>query len=100
RDRDEWTALLAGENTCATPVLDIPELTRSEHFAARNTFMQAHHPVHGSFRQLGPILAGNPRDLPTHQVAAPGTTDTDGVLAAAGFDTAEIARLRDTGVVE
>lgn len=100
RDRDEWTALLAGENTCATPVLDIPELTRSEHFAARNTFMQAHHPVHGSFRQLGPILAGNPRDLPAHQVAAPGTTDTDGVLAAAGFDTAEIARLRDTGVVE
>ena len=100
RDRDEWTALLAGENTCATPVLDIPELTRSEHFAARNTFMQAHHPVHGSFRQLGPILAGNPRDLPTHQVAASGTTDTDGVLAAAGFDTTEIARLRDTGVVE
>ncbi len=100
RDRDEWTALLAGENTCATPVLDIPELTRSEHFAARNTFMQAHHPVHGDFRQLGPILAGNPRDLPTHQVAAPGTTDTDGVLAAAGFDAVEIARLRDTGVVE
>ncbi len=100
RDRDEWTALLAGENTCATPVLDIPELTRSKHFAARNTFMQAHHPVHGDFRQLGPILAGNPRDLPTHRVAAAGTMDTDAVLAAAGFDAAEIARLRDAGVVE
>ncbi len=100
RDRDEWTALLAGENTCATPVLDIPELTRSEHFAARHTFMQAHHPKHGDFRQLGPILAGGQRDLPAHQVAAAGSTDTDAVLAAAGFDAAEIARLHEAGVVE
>lgn len=100
RDRDEWTALLAGENTCVTPVLSIPEITQSEHFAARNTFMQAHHPVHGDFRQLGPVLAGNARDLPTHEVAAPAATDTDAVLAAAGFAAAEIARLRETGVVE
>lgn len=100
RDRDEWTALLAGENTCATPVLDIPEITRSEHFAARHTFMQARHPVHGEFRQLGPVLAGNPRQLPEHQAAAAGLTDTDAVLAAAGFEAAEIARLRASGVVE
>lgn len=100
RDRDEWTALLAGENTCATPVLDIPELTQSEHFAARNTFVKAHHAEHGDFRQLGPVLAGNSRRVPVHEVAASGVTATDEVLSAAGFSAEELAQLHEAGIVE
>ena len=100
RDRDDWTALLAGENTCVTPVLGIAEVAVSEQFTARQRFVAAEHPVHGAFRQLGPVLAGSARASAPHRVAAAGATDTDAVLAEAGFEAAEIARLRETGVVE
>lgn len=100
RDRDEWAALLAGENTCVTPVLGIAEVAVSEQFTARQRFVAAEHPVHGAFRQLGPVLAGSARASAPHRVAAAGATDTDAVLAEAGFEAAEIARLRETGVVE
>ncbi len=100
RTRDEWSALLAGENTCVTPVLGVPEVVANAQFAARNTFVEAIHPVHGAFRQLGPVLAGNSRACAPHRVAPAGATDTDAVLAEAGFEAAEIARLRGAGVVE
>lgn len=100
RDRDEWTALLAGENTCVTPVLGVAEVTANGHFVARGSFVEARHPVHGAFRQLAPVLAGNARECQPHQVAAAGATDTDAVLGEAGFDATEIARLRRDGVVE
>jgi len=100
RDRDAWTELLAGENTCVTPVLGVAEVAANAHFAARGSFVEARHPVHGAFRQLAPVLAGNARECPPHQVAAAGATDTDAVLGDAGFDATEIARLRRDGVVE
>jgi len=100
RERDQWTALLSGENTCVTPVLGVPEIVASEQFAARAAFIEASHPVHGAFRQLGPVLAGGVRALEPHRVAVAGSTDTDAVLGEAGFGAPEIARLRDAGVVE
>ena len=36
----------------------IPELVRDPHFASRGVFMEAFHPEHGGFRQVGPVLAG------------------------------------------
>ncbi len=83
-----------------TPVLGIAEIAANDHFAARGSFVEARHPVHGAFRQLGPVLAGNARECQPHQVAAAGATDTDAVLGEAGFDATEIARLRRDGVVE
>ena len=100
RDRDEWTALLAGANTCVTPVLGIPEIVANEHFQARRTFMAAHHPEHGEFRQLAPVLAGNERECAAHEVRPAGRTDTDAVFGAAGFSAAGIAALRTAGVGE
>jgi alpha-methylacyl-CoA racemase len=89
RDRDAWTELLADADTCVTPVNDIAEA------AARSLVVEAKHPTHGTFRQLGPVLAGSPRrpvyDLPV--------LDTDAVLAAAGFTPDEIAALRAQGAV-
>lgn len=63
KDRDEWTELLADADTCVAPVNDIAEA------AARSLVVEAKHPTHGTFRQLGPVLAGSPRqavyELPT-----------------------------------
>ena len=58
RDRDYWTQLLAGENTCVAPVLTIAEVVKDRHLQSRDTFMTARHPTEGEFSQLAPVLAG------------------------------------------
>ncbi|MCB1695590.1 MAG: CoA transferase [Pseudomonadales bacterium] len=100
RDRDYWTQLLAGENTCVAPVLTIAEVVKDRHLQSRDTFMTARHPTEGEFSQLAPVLAGCERRQPIHQVQAPGETDTDEVLRTAGFSETEIASLKESGSVE
>ncbi|MCK0508117.1 CaiB/BaiF CoA transferase family protein [Aromatoleum anaerobium] len=100
RRRDEWVALLAGADTCVAPVLSIPEVTAHPQLRARNAFMQADHPQHGTFEQLGPILAGSERRQPPHRVTPSSTTDTDAILGEAGFPAQQIAELRAAGCIE
>lgn len=96
RDRDEWTARLADADTCVTPINDITEVVTDPQFVARGAVVETKHPVHGPFRQLGPVLAGS-----VHHDVLPDTTvtDTDAVFAAAGFTADEIAELRNQGAV-
>jgi len=98
RPRDEWVAVLAPADTCVAPVHDIPELVADPHLAARRTFVEATHPTAGTFRQLGPLLAGTDRSVTTYQVPDITVTDTDELLAAAGYDADTIARLRQEGI--
>jgi alpha-methylacyl-CoA racemase len=99
-NRDDWTDLLAAENTCVAPVLSIAEVVEDEHLASRNSFMKAVHPTEGEFSQLAPILAGCERNQAAHQVQAAGLTNTDEVLQAAGFSEEDITRLKNSGGVE
>ena len=99
RDRDQWVAALAGNDTCVAPVLEIAELTGEAQHAARGVFVDAEHPQHGRFRQLGPMLAGSDRTAASYRVPDGTTTDTDAVLGAAGMTESEIAALRRDGVV-
>ena len=100
RTRDEWVAELAPADTCVAAVLSVPELVDDPQFAARGAVVEATHPTHGTFRQVGPTLAGT-----TAAPAGPyplregDVTDTDDLLAAAGLSADEIAKLRDAGVV-
>jgi alpha-methylacyl-CoA racemase len=98
RTRDEWVAALAPADCCVAPVNTVPELCADAHFAARGTFTRAEDPERGRFQQLAPLLAGGVREQPLHRVRK--GTDTDEVLAAAGFAAAEIRALRDAGAVE
>ena len=100
RDRDEWVAELAPANTCVAPVYTIPELVEDPHWQARRVLMAAEHGEHGAFRQVAPVLAGGDRLQPTHRVRDAAETDTDAILAGAGLAPAEIAALREAGVVE
>jgi alpha-methylacyl-CoA racemase len=97
RDRDEWAALLADADTCVAPVLDVAEVAGDPQFVARGAVVEAEHPVHGPFRQLGPVLAGSA----AFDGAVPDTTvtDTDAVFGEAGLTADEIARLRTEGAV-
>jgi alpha-methylacyl-CoA racemase len=61
RARDDWVAELAPTNACVAPILTIVEVTENEHLKARGAFVEADHPEHGRFRQVGPVLAGGKR---------------------------------------
>jgi alpha-methylacyl-CoA racemase len=98
RDRDEWVALLADADTCVAPVLDIGEVVADPQFAARGAFVEAKCPRRGSFRQLGPVLAGTPR-RDVYELRDPAATDTTELLAAAGLTADEIEALLAEGVV-
>lgn len=99
RDRDEWVAALASNDTCVAPVREIAELADEAQHASRHVFVDAEHPQHGRFRQLGPLLAGADRTPTSYRVPDGTMTDTDVVLGAAGMTAAEIAALRRDGVV-
>ena len=91
---------LAPNDTCVAPVHTIPELAEEPHWRERGVFMRAEHPEHGCFDQVAPVLAGGLREQPLHSVRAPGETDTDELLGAAGFAADEIEALRAEGAVE
>ena len=99
RPRDEWVEMLAGADTCVTPVLSPSEAAASAQFTERGAITTAQ-PADGeqAFYQLAPLLAGTTRaasyDLPDRS-----RTDTDTVLADAGFGGDEIAQLRADGVI-
>ena len=100
RDRDDWVEDLAAANCCVAPVQTIPEVAQDEQYESRNAFMEAKHDEHGSFRQVGPVLAGGNRDQPTYSVPPGDGTDTDEILGEAGFSQESIRTLRADGVLE
>jgi alpha-methylacyl-CoA racemase len=100
RDRDDWVADLAPNDTCVAPVYAIDEVARDPHLNARGAFIEARHSEHGSFRQVGYVLAGmDTPDGPTVAREAK-NTDTDALLTEAGMDASAIASLRDQGIID
>jgi len=98
-DRDAWVATLGPADTCVSAVASVPEVVEDPHFAARDTFSDAHDPQHGEFRQLGRVLAGMNRHLAPANVRAATVTDTGELLRGAGFDETEVAALLEEGAV-
>lgn len=61
RPRDEWIAELGPADTCVAPVLSVPEVVNDPQYAARGAFVEAADAAHGTFRQVGYVLAGSGR---------------------------------------
>lgn len=99
KDRDIWVAELAPADTCVGPVYTVPELVDDQHLAARGVIVNANHETEGSFRQLGTLLAGTDRNRSRFEVRDGTKTDTDEILATAGYSGDDIALLREGGVV-
>jgi alpha-methylacyl-CoA racemase len=99
RDRDDWAAELGPADACVAPVLSIAELTEDPHFHARGVFVEAQHPRHGSFRQVGRVLAGARGPDGPEIVFDAADTHTDELLRDAGLEPSEIDKLRQEGVV-
>jgi alpha-methylacyl-CoA racemase len=99
KDRDEWVELLASADTCVAPVQTVPEAVEDPQYRARGAIVDAVHPEHGAFRQVAPTFAGMERPSVPYEVRDATVTDTDELLAAAGFSTDERDKLRAAGVV-
>ncbi|MCB1747277.1 MAG: CoA transferase [Gammaproteobacteria bacterium] len=94
RTRDEWCALMDGEEVCFAPVLSMSEAPRHPHLQARNTFVEFEGVV-----QPAPAPRFS-RTAPTLQRGAPEPGQhTDEALADWGFDDAAIAALRRAGAI-
>jgi alpha-methylacyl-CoA racemase len=100
RDRDDWIGELSPADTCVAAVLSVPEVVNDAQFVARGAFVEAKHPDHGTFRQVGPTFAGTTPPPPgPYEVRDATVTDTDELLQAAGFTADECAELRTAGVI-
>jgi alpha-methylacyl-CoA racemase len=99
RDRDSWVSELAGADTCVAPVLEPAEVANDVQYRYRKVFVEAEHPKHGRFSQVGPVLAGmlaaaEPVVLPDAEI-----TETDALLRAAGVAPEKVETMRSRGVL-
>jgi alpha-methylacyl-CoA racemase len=98
KPRDEWVDLLAGADTCVSPVLSATEVATRQQADERGLVATAKPFAGNDFPQLAPLLAGAVRE-PSYELPDRTTTDTDAVLTDCGFTPDEIAALHGEGAI-
>ena len=94
RTRDEWCAIMEGQDTCFAPVLSLSEAPAHPHIAARRAFIE----VDGVEQNAPAPRFSRSAPGPVRGPAWPGE-HTDAVLAEAGFPPEAIAALRSSGAL-
>jgi formyl-CoA transferase/CoA:oxalate CoA-transferase len=99
RTSAEWSDLLNAAGIPAGPVNTVPAAIDHPQVRARDMVAEIDHPAAGRLRMLGsPVkLSGQPPSIRRPPPVL--GQDTDAVLAEAGISSAEIARLREAGIV-
>jgi alpha-methylacyl-CoA racemase len=94
KNRSEWSAIFDGRDACVAPIMSLDEAPEHYHNKARGAFVYvdgapqpAPAPRYSRSRTTGP----SPLDA--------SSAAADRILASAGFDAADIAKFRETGVV-
>ena len=94
KTRAEWCELMEGSDVCFAPVLSIADAPHHPHNVHRNTFQE----IDGIWQASPAPRFSRTAGSIDHGPVAPGT-DTDSVLADAGFSSERIAELRSSGTV-
>ncbi|MET0303379.1 MAG: CaiB/BaiF CoA-transferase family protein [Microbacteriaceae bacterium] len=94
RTRDEWAAVFAGKDACATPVLSLDEAMHEPQVAERGTYVEEFGVVQPA---PAPRFSATPAAITTPAPAA--GKHSRAVLADFGFDDKEIASLLGSGAV-
>lgn len=97
RGKDHWVETLLEAGIPAGPILTYPEAFASEHAQVRGMRMEIDHPVEGRVPNIGYAvkLSGTPQQVRRHPPLL--GEHTEEVLAEAGMDVEQIARLRSAG---
>lgn len=96
RTRDEWLRHFADVDCCLAPVLTMAEATRDEHFRARGMFVEVD--GEGSPQFAFPVQISDFQFEVQRRAPAQGQHN-DEVLRELGYGAAQIAALREQGVV-
>lgn len=99
KTRDEWADQLGPADCCVAPVNSVAEAIDDQQYVARRMVVEAEHESEGTFRQTGPVWAGTTAPDGPYPVRDASVTDTAELLAAAGYDDADIATLTEQGVI-
>ncbi|MCB0973557.1 MAG: CoA transferase [Actinobacteria bacterium] len=94
-----WTERLSGHDTCAAPVLTLPDALAEPQVVERGLVVAAQHPEAGTFDQIGPSLAGMSRTQQPIELPDWTRTETESLLGAVGYSPETIAELKDAGVI-
>jgi len=95
RTRDEWSAIMAGHETCFAPVLDIMESVRHPHAQARGSFID----VEGVIQPApAPRFSRTPSSV-RRPVPAVYGAQTDEVMQGWGFSADEITALKRDRII-
>ena len=94
KTRSAWSEIMEGSDVCFAPVLSPSEATEHPHNVHRNTFIDV-----GGMKQPAPAPRFDRTPTGTPSGARHAGQDTDGALGAWGFNSEEIAKLRESGAV-
>lgn len=94
-----WTARLANVDCCVTPMLTIDEALAHPLFAARQMVVRTPHPDGGESVQFAPPVKFSDFTFAVERGAPQPGEHGDEILAAAGYTSAEIVRLRAANVI-
>jgi crotonobetainyl-CoA:carnitine CoA-transferase CaiB-like acyl-CoA transferase len=100
RTRAEITDIMQRHGVICAPVNDLDDVVNDPHLAARGTIEKRPHPTLGEIAQIHTPLRF--RDIDPPALTDPpelGAATADVLAELAGVDAAELARLRDAGVV-
>jgi crotonobetainyl-CoA:carnitine CoA-transferase CaiB-like acyl-CoA transferase len=99
RDTDDWTQALRAEGVPVGPINDYREVLEDPHTHARRMIVEIDHPIEGSIRSLGiPLkLSETPgRIARPAPLLGEHTVET---LEGLGYSEADVANLRERGIV-
>ncbi len=99
RTLTQWTAVFAHVECCVEPVLTPTEAVQHPQFAARHMIVAVPDETGELHRQVASPVQFSTTPAAYARTAVETGHDTTAVLAAAGFDPAAIAALRDAGAI-
>lgn len=94
KTRDEWTEIFDGQEACVAPVLSLSEVPGHPHIAARQTIVNA-----GGINQPAPAPRFSRTKAELGKLPPARGEHSEEILGDWGFDTDEIAKLKDCGAV-
>ncbi|MBI4637868.1 MAG: CoA transferase [Candidatus Rokubacteria bacterium] len=100
RDRDAWYDLLVKADVCVGKVYDVEEMVRDSQVIHRQMVVEVEHPTLGKIRQFGVAIKMSETPGSIRRPAPVPGEHTADVLRDLGLGPAEVASLRDKGVID